>query len=79
MPTRWNIVPTEENSGGNSSGYREDYREFLPTIDSDSVAEVRLVLIQTRLPLTQFIQARERITRSEAMVRVGSGTGSQSC
>lgn len=44
MPTRWNVVPIEEHSfEGISSGYREDYREFLPTIDNDLLAEVRLL------------------------------------
>lgn len=43
MPTRWNVVPIEEHSfEGISSGYREDYREFLPTVDSDLLAEVCL-------------------------------------
>lgn len=41
MPTRWNVIPIEEHSfEGISSGYREDHREFLPTVDSDLLAEV---------------------------------------
>jgi len=43
MPARWNVIPIEEHSfEGISSRYREDYREFLPTVDSDSLAEVCL-------------------------------------
>ena len=41
MPTRWNVVPIEEHSfEGIASGYREDFREFLPTVDGDLLAEV---------------------------------------
>jgi len=62
MPTRWNVVPIEEHSfEGISSGYRENYREFLPSIDNDLLVE-----------------ARERITKAESMVRMGGETGSQS-
>ena len=43
MPTRWNVVPVEEHSfEGISSGYREDYRETLPIVDSGLLAEVCL-------------------------------------
>ena len=53
MPTRWDVVPVEEHSfEGTSSGYGEDYREFLPTVDSELLAEVRLTLIQSCLPLS---------------------------
>lgn len=53
MPTRWNIVPIEENSfEGISNVYSEDYREILPTVDSELLAEARLTLIQLRLSLT---------------------------
>ena len=42
MPTRWNVVPIEEHTfEGISSRYKEDYREFLPTVDNDLLAEVR--------------------------------------
>jgi len=62
MPTRWNVIPIEDHSfEGISSGYREDYRETLPTVDSELLTE-----------------ARERISKAEAMVRMGVGTGSQS-
>ena len=51
MPTRWNVVPIEDHSfEGISSGYREDYREFLPTVDSDLLAEVCLTCILQDLP-----------------------------
>ena len=41
MPTKWNVVPIEEHSfEGISSGYREDYREFLPIVDNDLLTEV---------------------------------------
>ena len=51
MPTRWNVVPIEEHSfEGISSRYKEDYREFLPTVDSDLLAEVRLPEIPLDLP-----------------------------
>ena len=79
MPTRWNVVPIEEHSfEGISSGYREDYREFLPTVDSDLLAEVCLSDIPQDLPLTFLTQARERIIKAETMVHMGTGTGSQS-
>jgi len=42
MPTKWNVVPIEEHSfEGISSGYREDYREFLPIVDNDLLTEAR--------------------------------------
>ena len=35
------MVPIEEHSfEGIASGYREDFREFLPTVDGDLLAEV---------------------------------------
>lgn len=47
MPTRWNIVPIEEQAFESvSSGYKEDYREILPTVDSELLAEVKLTPIQ---------------------------------
>jgi len=62
MPTRWNVIPIEEHSFEDiSSGYREDYREFLPVIDNHLLVE-----------------ARERIAKAEAIVRMGAGTDSQS-
>ena len=43
IPLRWNNVPIKEHSSeGVSSGYRGDYREFLPTVDSDLLTEVCL-------------------------------------
>lgn len=79
MPTRWDVVPIEEHSfDGISSGYKEDYREFLPTVDSELLAEVRLKPIQSFLPPTEFIQARERIAKAEEIIRMGAGAGSQS-
>lgn len=62
MPTRWNVVPIEENAFESiSSGYREDYREFLPTVDSELLTE-----------------AREHIAKAEALAPMGTGNGSQS-
>lgn len=80
MPTRWNVVSIEEHSfEGISSGYREDYREFLPTVDSDLLAEVCLADIPRDFtPDLYLMQARERIAKAETMARTGTGTGSQS-
>lgn len=80
MPTRWNVVSIEEHSfEGISSGYREDYREFLPTVDSDLLAEVCLADIPRDFtPDLYLVQARERIAKAETMARTGTGTGSQS-
>ncbi|KAF9790384.1 autophagy-related protein 17 [Thelephora terrestris] len=62
MPTRWDIVPIEEQPFESiSSEHREDYREILPTVDSELLAE-----------------AKEHIAKVEAMARMGAGTGSQS-
>ena len=53
MPTRWNVVPIEEHSfEGISSGYRENYREFLPTVDNDLLTEVCLMGAPRDLLLT---------------------------
>lgn len=45
MPTRWNVIPLLENefdgSRINGSGYQDDYREFIPEVDHDLLAEVR--------------------------------------
>ena len=55
MPTRWNVVPVEETSfEGISSGYGEDYREFLPGVDNELLAEVCPTGIQPSSPLTCF-------------------------
>ena len=79
VPTRWNVVPIEEHSfEGISSRYREDHREFLPSVDNDLLAEVCLPDTPWYLSLTYFMQARQRITKAEAIVRMGTGTGSQS-
>jgi len=83
MPTRWNVIPVEEHTfEGISSGYREDYRESLPTVDNDLLVEVCLMDIPRKfrgtLPLTCFMQARERIAKVEARDQMGTGTGSQS-
>jgi len=51
MPTRWNVVPIEEHTfEGISSRYKEDYREFLPTVDNDLLVEVRFPEIPRSLP-----------------------------
>lgn len=55
MPTRWDVVPIEEETFEgilSASGHREPYREVLPTVDNELLAEVRFTLIQSRLPLT---------------------------
>lgn len=79
MPTRWNVVSIQEHSfEGISSRYREDHREVLPTVDDDLLAEVCLTRIPRDSVLTYFTQARERIAKAEAMVRMGTGSGSQS-
>jgi autophagy-related protein 17 len=53
MPTRWDIVPIEEQPFESiSSEHREDYREILPTVDSELLAEVSFTPIQSCLPLT---------------------------
>jgi len=55
MPTRWNIVPTEEHSfEGTFSGYGENHREFLPTVGDDLLTEVRLEAIP-RDPLLTWL------------------------
>lgn len=53
MPTRWDVVPMEEQTFediSSASARRENYREVLPTVDNELLAEVRLTPIQSRLP-----------------------------
>lgn len=77
MPTRWNVVPLGEDefaeSRINGSGYRDDYREVIPEVDGDLLAEVCSPCQQILHCQLRFIlQARERIADAEAAMKGGS-------
>lgn len=42
MPTRWDVIPLREDEFEDSgSAWRESYREVIPEVDNDLIAEVR--------------------------------------
>jgi hypothetical protein len=78
MPTRWKIVPLHEDEFEGSrfigSSYEDDYREFIPDVDYDLLAEV----CHTLELLPQSFHIAITLGKGEDKQRGGHGDGRQS-